>query len=261
MTSLLRRILPSRRPPAGPRSPLSAAPGDAAPLRLHVGAGRERLEGWVNIDVQDLPGVDVVADVTRGLDFSDAEAVYAEHFLEHLRADQAIDFLAECHRCLVPGGLLRLSTPNLDWVWHTHYPAAPAESSAHAGAGTNRAFHGWRHRFLWNRELLAVGLEACGFEDLAWCRWGESEHEVFRGIERHETYADAPGAAARADRRGGARRRAAGGAGRAAGDVRGGAAATPGGLAPEGAAVGWNRSGGGGVELEARGVDRPSGAV
>lgn len=197
MTSLLRRFLPSRRPPAASRSPLPAepggAPGDAAPLRLHVGAGRARLEGWVNLDIQDLPGVDVVADVTRGLDFTDVEAIYAEHFLEHLRADQAIDFLAECHRCLLPGGRLRLSTPNLDWVWLTHYhPAAPAEIKRHEALRTNRAFHGWRHRFLWNRELLAAALEACGFDDLAWCRWGESEHEVFRGIERHDTYADAP---------------------------------------------------------------------
>ena len=45
--------------------------------RLHVGCGRARLEGWVNIDMQDLPGVDVVADVTGGLEFRDCEAVYA----------------------------------------------------------------------------------------------------------------------------------------------------------------------------------------
>jgi predicted SAM-dependent methyltransferase len=187
MRSLLRRFLPSLSP-ARRRPPLPAGP-----LRLHVGAGRARLEGWVNLDRQDLPGVDVVADATRGLDFTDVEAIYAEHFLEHLRVDHAIDFLVECHRCLMPGGLLRLSTPNLDWVWLTHYhPAAPAEVKRREAILSNRAFQGWHHRFLWNRELLGAALEACGFDDLAWCRWGESEHEVFRGIERHETYVDAP---------------------------------------------------------------------
>lgn len=188
----LRSLLTSRRRVAErpAQSPIHPA-GDAAPLRLHVGAGRERLEGWVNIDIQDLPGVDVVADVTEGLDFRDAEAVYAEHFLEHLRADQGVDFLVECHRCMAPGGRLRLSTPNLDWVWLTHYhPAAPTEIKQREALAANRAFHGWGHRFLWNRELLTVALEASGFGELTWCGWGESEHEVFRGVERHEAYVD-----------------------------------------------------------------------
>lgn len=190
MPSLLRRMLPSRRRAPGDAP---AEPPAARPLRLHVGAGRARLEGWVNLDVQDLPGVDVVADVTQGLDFADVEAIYAEHFLEHLRIDDALAFLVDCHRCLVPGGRLRLSTPNLDWVWLTHYhPESPAEVKRREAIAANRAFHGWRHRFLWNRELLAAALEAAGFDELAWCRWGESEHEVFRGIERHEAYVDLP---------------------------------------------------------------------
>ena len=200
MPSLLRRILPPRRAASG--SPAADAERPAArrsaadferPLRLHVGAGRARLEGWVNMDIQDLPGVDVVADVTEGLGFEDAEAIYAEHFLEHLRVDQAVDFLVDCHRCLAPGGRLRLSTPNLDWVWSTHYHLdAPEDEKRLAAIATNRAFHGWRHRFLWNRELLGAALEAAGFAAVTWCRWGESEHAVFRGIERHETYQDAP---------------------------------------------------------------------
>src|SRR5436305_5607309 len=52
--------------------------------KLHVGAGRARLDGWVNVDLQPLPGVDVVADVTQGLRFTGVEALFAEHFLEHL---------------------------------------------------------------------------------------------------------------------------------------------------------------------------------
>ena len=188
MPALLRRLLTPRL--RRRRSPLVE---DGRPLRLHVGAGRERMEGWINIDMQDLPGVDVVADVTLGLGFTGVEAVYAEHFLEHLRIDQALDFLLECHRCLAPTGLLRLSTPNLDWVWLTHYrPDAPADEKRRQAVIANRAFRGWDHQFVWNRELLATALESCGFDRLRWCRWGESEHPVFDGIEHHETYDDAP---------------------------------------------------------------------
>jgi predicted SAM-dependent methyltransferase len=161
--------------------------------RLHIGSGRERLEGWINIDAQELPGVDVVADVTKGLDFSNVEAIFAEHFIEHLPLAMAVHFLRESWRVLGRGGWIRLSTPNLDWVWSTHYKldADPAGKRA-AALALNRAFHGWRHQFLWNREMLGEALLACGFDEVRWCRYGESELPIFRGIERHETYTDVP---------------------------------------------------------------------
>jgi SAM-dependent methyltransferase len=161
------------------------------PLRLHIGSGNVRLPGWTNVDVQPLPGVDVIADVTRGLEFSEAEAVFSEHFLEHLALDDALGFLLEAHRVLAEGGWLRLSTPNLDWVWLTHYrlEGEPAAKSA-AALALNRAFRGWRHQFLWNREILAEALAACGFEAIRWPRRGESELPLFRGLEVHDTYGD-----------------------------------------------------------------------
>jgi predicted SAM-dependent methyltransferase len=192
------------RRPAGPINPIpqshpvpepSTTPeSPTAPLRLHIGAGRHRLDGWVNLDLQALPGVDVVADVRQGLDFEDVDAIYAEHFLEHLAIDDALAFLLECRRALRPGGWLRLSTPNLDWVWVTHYLLeAPPEDKQHRALMLNRAFHGWRHRFLWNRELLGRALAACGFDDVAWCGYGESVRPEFAGVEGHETYDDTPG--------------------------------------------------------------------
>jgi hypothetical protein len=162
-------------------------------LRLHIGSGNVRLPGWTNVDVQPLPGVDVIADVTRGLGFAEgeAEAVFSEHFLEHLALDDALAFLLEAHRVLAAGAWLRLSTPNLDWVWLTHYrlEGEPAAKSA-AALSINRAFRGWRHQFLWNREILAEALAACGFEALRWPRRGESELSLFRGLEVHDTYGD-----------------------------------------------------------------------
>jgi len=163
------------------------------PQRLHIGSGDKRLEGWVNIDLRAFPGVDVVADVTHGLDFADVEAVFAEHFLEHLAVEDALAFLLEVHRVLRDDGWLRLSTPNLDWVWLTHYRLdAEAEEKRGMAVRLNRAFHGWGHRFVWNREILAEALAACGFSGVRWCRYGESELPVFQGLERHETYGDTP---------------------------------------------------------------------
>ena len=89
--------------------------------RLHIGCGQEAIAGWINIDNHSLPGVDRVLDVRKGLPFRNMSAIYAEHFLEHLGLEDGLDFLKECRRVLAPSGVLRLSTPNLDWVYATHY--------------------------------------------------------------------------------------------------------------------------------------------
>jgi len=172
----------------------AAAGGE--PLRLHVGCGRSPIPGWTNLDIQALPGVDVVVDAARSLPFRDAEAVFAEHFLEHLRLDEALAFLERAHRALAAGGWLRLSTPNLDWVLASHYPDwAQGEQRALNAVALNRAFHGWGHQFTWNAEALELALRASGFVELRRCAYGESELPLFRGIERHETYPDLPGVA------------------------------------------------------------------
>jgi len=165
------------------------------PLRLHLGCGERHLEGWLNIDLEPGPGVDLVRDITRGLPWREVEAIFAEHFLEHLAVDQAVDLLADAHRALRPGGLLRLTTPNLDWIWSTHLGSEPGRRPLEAALHANRAFSAWGHRFLWSRELLAEVLIACGFDDLHWCAPGESRLEVLAGLEGHETYGDAPGLA------------------------------------------------------------------
>jgi len=171
------------------------APASDAPVRLHIGSGQRRLPGWINIDHQDLPGVDRVLDVTKGLPYENAAAIYAEHFLEHLPLDAGLAFLAECRRALRPDGVLRLSTPNLAWVLATHYrsdPALPEDQGLFDCLRTNRAFHGWGHQFLYNRAALARALRAGGFAEVTFHAYGESERPDFVGLEGHEKSDDAP---------------------------------------------------------------------
>jgi predicted SAM-dependent methyltransferase len=83
-------------------------------LAINFGAGWRPLEGWVNVDIAAAPGIDVVHDVTEGLPFGtgSAQAILAEHLIEHLTRDAAVDFLSECHRVLATRGVVRLSTPD-----------------------------------------------------------------------------------------------------------------------------------------------------
>jgi predicted SAM-dependent methyltransferase len=163
--------------------------------RLHIGCGTEAIAGWINVDNKALPGVDRVLDVTAGLPFENVAAIYAEHFIEHLSFDQGLAFLAECRRALSADGVLRLSTPNLDWVYATHYRldgATPAEQSFIDCLVLNRAFHGWGHQFLYNRGTLSAVLRASGFASVRFHRYGESDVDALRGLERHRTWEDTP---------------------------------------------------------------------
>ena len=166
------------------------APGPLAGRRLHVGCGPQRLERWVNADLEPHPAVDVILDARRDLPFADATftCVFAEHFLEHLDRDQGRRFLAECRRVVRPHrGVIRVSTPNLDWVWSTHYRYPADDDLKRAGAfHLNQAFHGWGHRYLYNDVALRDALEEAGFNDVRFFRYGESDRPELTGIERHE---------------------------------------------------------------------------
>jgi hypothetical protein len=160
---------------------------------LHIGCGKNRLEGWVNVDRSLLPGVDVVANVRDGLSFARADAVFAEHFIEHLPLVEGLRFLRSVHGILGAGGHLRISTPNVDWVWVAQYRLeAAADERARLVLELNRGFYGFGHRFLWNEPLLRQALVACGYGDIRSAVYGESELPLFRGLERHEKYGDSP---------------------------------------------------------------------
>jgi predicted SAM-dependent methyltransferase len=159
--------------------------------KLHLGCGPLALPGWVNIDNAQYPGVDQVLDVTAGLPFTDVSFVFAEHFIEHIAYPDAAALLRESRRVLTDDGVLRLSTPNLDWVWLTHYRADLNDDEALQGCFMlNRAFRGWGHQFLYNEQTLRATLLDAGFATVTRVAYGESEHPELRGLERHEKSPD-----------------------------------------------------------------------
>jgi predicted SAM-dependent methyltransferase len=158
-------------------------------VQLHLGSGPVALPGWINIDNLPYPGVDMVWDLALGIPFRDAKYIFAEHFIEHLSLAHAEQFARNCRAALRDDGILRLSTPNLDWVWRTSYDSGDALRDCFVA---NRAFHGWGHQFLYNFPVLENLLHDAGFETVRRFGYGQSDTPALAGIERHETYADSP---------------------------------------------------------------------
>lgn len=84
-------------------------------MRLNLGAGDERPDGFLNVDVLPGDGIDIVADLNQGpwaFESDSVETIRAYHVFEHL-LDKALT-LNECWRILRPGGVLEFEVPTTD---------------------------------------------------------------------------------------------------------------------------------------------------
>lgn len=168
----------------------------APPYKLHLGCGRVRLEGWINIDADpELPAVDLVWDLSRNIPAGDGtcQFIFCEHLLEHLAPDKGVAFLRECRRVLMPGGVARIAMPSLeyvlqkavspdwrdqDWLRWPEYRFIQTRAEM-----INIAFRWWGHEWLYDREELHRRLHEAGFEDIRDVERGASPIEELRDRE------------------------------------------------------------------------------
>lgn len=87
-------------------------------LNLHLGCGPIRLKGFVNVDYLKTSATDVTSDVTKLEEFRDGSVsmIYACQLLEHFSHDEIPKILARWFDVLAPGGILRISVPDLDKI-------------------------------------------------------------------------------------------------------------------------------------------------
>ncbi len=84
---------------------------------LNVGCGALFFADWNNIDLFKHADVHNY-DVRRGLPYPDNtfDVVYSSHTLEHFSHGDGKRFIAEMHRVLKPGGIIRLAVPDLEQI-------------------------------------------------------------------------------------------------------------------------------------------------
>lgn len=82
--------------------------------KIEGGTGSPKLEGFTNVDIRDLPSVNIVHDITRLPMFEDetVDEIRVSHAIEHIPLDKIIKALQEWYRILKPEGLLRIYCPD-----------------------------------------------------------------------------------------------------------------------------------------------------
>lgn len=86
-----------------------------APLKLDLGCGPSKKEGFHGVDIRDIPGVDTVHDLRKGpwpWDSGSVAEVYSSHFLEHLTAPERVTFFNEMYRVMKIGGTALIVSPH-----------------------------------------------------------------------------------------------------------------------------------------------------
>lgn len=177
--------------------------------KLHLGAGDNILDGWINTDIVTEFNNTQYLDVTQQFPFPDnsMEVVFSEHLIEHLEVIDAEKMLCECFRVLDKSGVLRIATPNLsaltvlfnsnieltsiqqeylDWITKK-YIWDPSEYHIFSSAPCyvlNNAMRNWGHKFLYDYDTLRDILIKNGFRNIVKCNVGTS-YRGLSGLEGH----------------------------------------------------------------------------
>lgn len=84
-------------------------------LKLDLGCGPHKRDGFKGVDSINFPGVDYVRDLTQTpwpWKDGSVEEAHTSHFVEHLTASQRVTFCNELYRVLKPGGSCQVITPH-----------------------------------------------------------------------------------------------------------------------------------------------------
>lgn len=162
-------------------------------LMLHIGCGDVYFEGWINIDISSKKA-DINHDIRTPLPYDEntVDFIYNEHFIEHLTVQDGLQVLSDFNRVLKKGGVLRIATPNLDYVmfkyfffwkrqdWIKKYNCGWIKTKAEM---INISFREWGHQYLYNKEELERRLRESGFNNIYKQKFNKSKYPDLRNRE------------------------------------------------------------------------------
>ena len=88
-------------------------------MKLNLGSGMRKLEGYINIDNREECDPDVILDIEEGFPLigdSTVEEIIAYDILEHVHQDKVIFVMSEIHRVLKLGGIFDFFIPSVEGV-------------------------------------------------------------------------------------------------------------------------------------------------
>lgn len=106
---------------------------------LNLGCGQRFLSDWVNLDFISSNKNIKAHNLNDGIPFPDNyfDLIYHSHVLEHFTKKDAEKFIKECYRVLMPGGVIRIATPDLEQISKNYIGFLEAANNGDAMAEAN----------------------------------------------------------------------------------------------------------------------------
>jgi predicted SAM-dependent methyltransferase len=146
--------------------------------RLNWGCGNHTRPGWINSDNKQAPYIDMSCDIRDGLPLGNGSMDYVVsiHALPEVPYEQLVPVLQELRRVLAPGGVLRISLPDLLKGVRAYergdveYFKIPDEDAKSLGAKlvTQLMWYGYS-RTLFTPEFIEEVLRKAGFSRVEHC--------------------------------------------------------------------------------------------
>jgi predicted SAM-dependent methyltransferase len=151
--------------------------------RLNWGCGSWAEPGWINSDIAESPGVDIVCDIRDGLPLEDESIDYAVsiHALPEIPYPELVPTLEELRRVLKPGGVLRLALPDIEKGFEAYrggdrdYFLVPDEEWSKLGSKfiVQMIWYGYS-RTLFTPDFAQELLQKAGFSQVAGCAFKQT---------------------------------------------------------------------------------------
>lgn len=175
--------------------------------KLHLGCGGSAIKDWFNTDLEFNSQKVYFLDASKPFRLPDEsfDFIFSEHLLEHLDIKSQINMIQESVRILKKGGMIRIATPDFDFIhscnrqnnfikelinWSalTYFPDEVntiGKEIRNYVYYTNNYFYNWGHRFIHSPKTLGHLLTRFGFSQVKQVEMYQSKFVELRKIETH----------------------------------------------------------------------------
>jgi len=170
-------------------------------MKLNIGSNTQRHNGFLNLDMRDCAGVDIVDDAATlsSIEDGSCSAIIAHNILEHFSYDRTLDVLGVWVSKLQRGGVLSVGVPDAELIFDRYKAGKITRGKyRHAWDDLNhslfgnmdllRSWHGedadkYGHHAVFCEDSLRHAMESCGLTDIRKVKANHPDNITLEGVK------------------------------------------------------------------------------
>ena len=169
-------------------------------MKLNLGSNNKKYDGFLNVDIRKIDGVDIVDDVCKlkKIKNDSVEHIIAHNILEHVAPDKVVNCLKLWVSKLKPNGIIEIGVPDGELIFNRYnkgiivrreYADSPWEDVIHSIFGNIKLLRKWHgddaekymHHILFNREYLEKIMKVAGLKNIKKIKSNQKDNITLKG--------------------------------------------------------------------------------